>query len=343
MFIGLCGLKYSGRRTFASILREKYNFTIVKVSSEPSPPGTESILHFLNVDEMLEWVTERWRDDFVWPELEDVEEHEKVSKRPFFMLIEIKARVSDRMKRSKYEKIDQLIKEDDEQSFKGNGLMKSSPHAAYTFLNFSGIKELTASSEKLGLYHPERRAKLTRPDWDSYFMRIADFAALRTNCMKRGVGAVLVQDNRIISTGYNGTAGGLRNCSDGGCSRCNSNTKCGHSLDSCLCLHAEENALLEAGRSRTTGSTIYCTTAPCLSCARKICQMSVARVVYHRAYSLEHFTDKLFREAGIGFERFEGGMGKNVVIDCECEDEREDERGGEDEDECDGEGDLSME
>ena len=79
-------------------------------------------------------------------------------------------------------------------------------------------------------------------------MRLAEVAASRSNCMKRGIGAVIVQDNRVISTGYNGTPFGLINCNEGGCDRCNNNTAQGEELDKCLCLHAEESAVLEAGR-----------------------------------------------------------------------------------------------
>ena len=79
-------------------------------------------------------------------------------------------------------------------------------------------------------------------------MRLAEVAASRSNCMKRGIGAVIVQDNRVISTGYNGTPFGLINCNEGGCDRCNNNIAQGEELDKCLCLHAEESAVLEAGR-----------------------------------------------------------------------------------------------
>jgi dCMP deaminase len=65
---------------------------------------------------------------------------------------------------------------------------------------------------------------LVRPSFDLYFMRLAWLAATRSNCMKRGNGAVVVKDNRIVSTGYNGTPKGLINCNDGGCTRCNENT-----------------------------------------------------------------------------------------------------------------------
>ena len=68
---------------------------------------------------------------------------------------------------------------------------------------------------------------LVRPRWDTYFMRLAEVVASRTNCMKRAVGAVIVQDYRIVCTGYNGTPFGTLNCNEGGCERCNVNTRAG--------------------------------------------------------------------------------------------------------------------
>lgn len=92
-------------------------------------------------------------------------------------------------------------------------------------------------------------------------MQLSSLAAMRSNCMKRSVGCVLVREKRVISTGYNGTPRGMRNCNKGGCKRCNSSVKAGVGLDTCLCLHAEENALLEAGRDRVGGgATLYCNT-----------------------------------------------------------------------------------
>jgi dCMP deaminase len=92
-------------------------------------------------------------------------------------------------------------------------------------------------------------------------MQLANLAAQRSNCMKRSVGCVLVRDKRVISTGYNGTPRGLKNCNEGGCKRCNSASRAGVGLDTCLCIHAEENVLLEAGRERIGGGSIlYCNT-----------------------------------------------------------------------------------
>jgi len=76
-----------------------------------------------------------------------------------------------------------------------------------------------------------------RPTWDQYFMKIADIARRRSNCMKTSVGAVIVNDeNRVVSTGYNGTPKGIPSCYKLGCDRCNNNE--GKQLDQCLCLHA---------------------------------------------------------------------------------------------------------
>ncbi len=142
---------------------------------------------------------------------------------------------------------------------------------------------------------------LTRPDWDHYFMDIAHVAASRSNCSRRQVAAVLVRDRRIISTGYNGTPRGIRNCCDGGCPRCNSDTPSGHDLSACLCSHAEENAIVQAAYHgiAVKGATIYTTFSPCLQCAKMIINAGIVEVVYHQHYSIDDVSMKLLDEAGI--------------------------------------------
>jgi len=135
-------------------------------------------------------------------------------------------------------------------------------------------------------------------------MLLASLASRRSNCMKRRVGAILVRNNRILSTGYNGTARGLRNCNEGGCPRCNVGGVSGQALDECVCLHAEENALLEAGRDRIgEGTTLYCNTCPCLRCCVKIIQAGVREVVYHLGYKVDEASSNLFNEAGVKLRR----------------------------------------
>ena len=136
-------------------------------------------------------------------------------------------------------------------------------------------------------------------------MTLASLAARRSNCMRRQVGCVLVREKRVMSTGYNGTPRHITNCNEGGCPRCNDGGGGGTSLATCLCIHAEENALLEAGRERIgDGAVLYCNTCPCLTCSIKIVQVGITEVVYSQSYYMDADAAKLFKQAGIKLRQF---------------------------------------
>jgi len=140
-----------------------------------------------------------------------------------------------------------------------------------------------------------------RPGWDEYFMRIAGIVALRSNCMKRKVAALIVKDKRIISTGYNGTPRGVKNCNEGGCPRCNSLAASGTNLEECFCSHGEENAIVQAAYHGISlkDSTLYSTFAPCLICTKMIINAGIREVVYNLDYPLNDSAMRLLKEAGI--------------------------------------------
>ncbi|MBU0591864.1 AAA family ATPase [Candidatus Micrarchaeota archaeon] len=140
-----------------------------------------------------------------------------------------------------------------------------------------------------------------RPDWDSYFMQIAKVVASRSNCVKRKVAAIIVKDKRIISTGYNGTPRGTRNCNEGGCPRCNNFGESGKNLEDCLCSHGEENAIVQASYHGIgiKDSTIYTTFSPCLICTKMIINAGLKEVVYNVDYPINEVPLKLLREAGV--------------------------------------------
>lgn len=144
-----------------------------------------------------------------------------------------------------------------------------------------------------------------RPGWDEYFMKIAQVASMRSNCIKRKVGAVIVRDRRIISTGYNGTPRGTKNCSEGGCPRCNSLASSGTRLDECLCSHAEENAITQAAYHGTSvkDGILYTTFAPCLMCSKMIINSGIMEVVFHVDYPLNDTSFQLFQQAGVKIRR----------------------------------------
>ena len=144
-----------------------------------------------------------------------------------------------------------------------------------------------------------------RPDWDRYFMQIAKVVALRSNCMKRKVAALVVKDRRIISTGYNGTPRGVKNCNEGGCPRCYALGASGRDLEHCFCSHAEENAITQAAYHgiELKQATVYCTYSPCILCAKMIINAGVREVVFEGTYALEEVTTALFQEAGVQIRR----------------------------------------
>lgn len=140
-----------------------------------------------------------------------------------------------------------------------------------------------------------------RPDWDEYFMEIANVVALRSNCSRRHVAAVIVKDKRIISTGYNGTPRGIRNCCEGGCPRCSSDAPSGTGLTECLCSHGEENAIVQAAYHgiAVKDSTLYTTYSPCLLCAKMIINAGIREVVYKERYTIDETARKILIEAGV--------------------------------------------
>lgn len=128
------------------------------------------------------------------------------------------------------------------------------------------------------------RPVLKRPDFHEYFMGIAMAVRKRANCQGNRVGAIIVVDRRIVSTGYNGTPRGMPNCIDGGCHRCAHREQypSGVGYDLCICVHAEQNALLAAARFGIAidHSTLYTTMRPCFGCTKEMLQAGVDSVHY---------------------------------------------------------------
>ncbi len=169
--------------------------------------------------------------------------------------------------------------------------------ADFTLRNDGSVEELRAEVQRI----LERSFFFERPGWDEYFMNIARVVASRSNCVKRKVAAVVTKDRRIISTGYNGTPRGVRNCNEGGCPRCNRFAPEGARLDECLCSHGEENAITQSAYHGVSlqGATLYTTFSPCLICTKMIINAGIREVVYNANYPLIEVALALLREAGV--------------------------------------------
>ena len=127
---------------------------------------------------------------------------------------------------------------------------------------------------------------LARPDKAHYFLLIALAARTRADCLGRRVGAVITREGRVLSTGYNGTPFGMANCSDGGCHRCSQRTADaslrGGAYDICICVHAEQNAILTAARfgQGILGGSLTSTMQPCFGCLKEMLQAGIEEVQY---------------------------------------------------------------
>lgn len=340
MLIGLCGGICAGKSSIASYLVEAHSFTRVRLArgaaatpeveksassahvpcSEPDPVDQQHT--FPDVDALLDFVTLRWRERWVTSDIWDDRVVDALLRRPFFLLVSVDAPVSVRWQRFRDRcatkqltppTLEDFVRRNDDHLFAPRtGLSALFQRAHIKLLNSTeSIHSLREAIRSLDLTDEAR----LRPSWDQYFMQLADLAAHRSNCMKRRVGCCIVREKRVISTGYNGTPRGMTNCNEGGCPRCNNAAKGGVGLSTCLCLHAEENALLEAGRDRIGESAIlYCNTCPCLTCSVKITQVGISEVVYNQGYLVDTQTAEIFAESGVRLRQFSPPTGGLVDL-----------------------------
>lgn len=344
MLIGICGTICSGKHTTAEYLVQYHGFLRLHLPSQAGHTTSSQLqsddtkrflpsvtdekgtrgLTFPDVDNLLDFVTKRWREHWVLTDVENEDALELLLRRPFFLLLNVDApvtlrfrRFNERCARRELEplSLEEFVDANDRLLY---GSLSSA--SADQFTSRIGTASLHARSH-LQLQNTYSTTKSyfdflatldlpsesrLRPPWDAYFMHLAHLASLRSNCMKRRVGCVLTLNSRILSTGYNGTPRGLTNCNQGGCPRCNnSGSTGGAALSTCLCLHAEENALLEAGRERIReGAVLYCDTCPCLTCSVKIAQVGVKEVVYSQGYNMDESSRRVLAEAGVKLRQY---------------------------------------
>lgn len=158
-----------------------------------------------------------------------------------------------------------------------------------------------------------------RPDRHTYFMGIAMAVRERADCLGQKVGALIVLDDRIVATGYNGTPRKMVNCSEGGCLRCANRGKkypSGTAYDLCICVHAEQNAILSAARFGISvqGGTLYTTTQPCFGCLKEMLQARIAAVYYMHPWRSPRDAEQESQYHKL-LEQFENGVHRLDVHD----------------------------
>ncbi len=144
-----------------------------------------------------------------------------------------------------------------------------------------------------------------RPPYDEYFMEMAHVVSKRSTCLRRKVGAILVKDKHILSTGYNGAPKGFKHCSEVGCIREKKDIPSGERHELCRGLHAEQNAIIQAAvfGVSITNSTLYCTSTPCVVCVKMLINAGVKEIIYSGEYP-DDLAKKMLRESNLKIKRF---------------------------------------
>jgi dCMP deaminase len=158
--------------------------------------------------------------------------------------------------------------------------------------------------------------KVTRPNIDEYFLKIASVVAERATCRRHHVGAVAMKDKHILATGYNGAPAGLSDCLELGCLRDEQKIPSGTRHEICRGIHAEQNAIIQASLHGVSleGATVYVTHSPCILCAKMLVNAKIKRFVTFGEYADNAFM-YLFQEAGITFELKDKPAAKITYLD----------------------------
>jgi len=143
--------------------------------------------------------------------------------------------------------------------------------------------------------------KNKRPSWDEYFIKIAALVSERSTCLRHHVGAIIVKDRRILTTGYNGAPAGTKDCLELGCLRNQLGIPSGERHEICRAIHAEQNAIIQAAKYGidVSGATIYCTHTPCIICAKMMINAGIKKIVTYGNYPDIGGVKELLKEAKV--------------------------------------------
>ena len=150
---------------------------------------------------------------------------------------------------------------------------------------------------------------MNRPEWHDYFLKITQDVAQRATCVKRKVGAVIVKENRILSTGYNGTPKGFVHCSEETCIRKQMNVPSGQRHELCRGLHAEQNAIIQAAWHgvKISGGVMYCTYQPCVICAKMMINAGIIELIYAGGYP-DELAAEMLKESKLKVIKYSGKL-----------------------------------
>jgi dCMP deaminase len=332
VIIGLCGYNASGKGEVANILKEKnyIYFSLSDIIREECEKrnlekNRENLVAIGNelrenfganyfgkkILEKINLERKNGKTDFIVDSIRNQKEVEELKTDDEFTLIGINAPIKLRFERSQTRgrnenaiTLEEFIKQEDKENSSNENAQQLDivyKMADKYIYNDGSLEEL---KQRLNFVLTHERKK--RPNWDQYFMNIADVVASRASCLRRNVGAILVKDKQIIATGYNGPPKGHPTCDElGGCLRDLAKVPSGQRFEISRAVHAEQNAISQAAENgiSTKGATLYCTTYPCVLCIRTIINAGIKKVVYKEFYPDDGTTD-IAKRSGLEMIQF---------------------------------------
>jgi len=157
---------------------------------------------------------------------------------------------------------------------------------------------------------------IERPSYDDYFIEMAYIVSKRSTCIRRKVGAILVKDKHILSTGYNGAPKGHKHCSIMGCLREKTNVPSGERHEICRGLHAEQNVIIQAAvfGIQIKNSVLYCTNTPCVVCAKMLINAGVKEIIFSGDYP-DDLAKQILEESNIKLRKLKNKNNKINLLE----------------------------
>jgi len=313
MIIGLTGTIGSGKGVVANFLKEK-GFVYLSLSDELRALASEKKIQLTrenlqNLGNLMreengpgflaQLVVEKIKNqkysNAIVDAIRNPAEVKELKKLKNFFLISVDAplelrfeRIKERKRESdpisieEFQKIDARDKGIGEKET-GQGVGICMLQADFNLINNGELEEM---NQKVSDLYKQLIRKIPRPSWDEYFMKVAALVAERSTCLRHHIGAVIVKDKKIVTTGYNGAVKGVADCTQLGCIKDQQNLASGIGYETCRAVHAEQNAIVHASilGISINGTSLYCTHTPCMICAKLIVNSGIKEVISYQDF-----------------------------------------------------------
>ncbi len=330
MIIGITGTLGAGKGKIVDFLKEKgfehysvREYLTQEIKKRELPLNRDSMVSIANelreknspsfIAEELYKQAKKIKKNCIIESIRTIGEVEALKSKGDFYLIAVDALPETRYERtllrqSETDKISyQKFLEDEKRERTSNEKHKQNLEACMEradilILNNNGVGELQQKVEKI---YEKISSENTKPSWDEYFIKMASLVAERSTCLRHHVGAVIVKDKRVLTTGYNGAARGKKDCLELGCNKDKLSLASGMGYEECRAIHAEQNAIIQSGLHGIVikDSSLYLTHTPCRMCAKEIVQVGINEIITYQDFEGDNGAKKYLLDSGIKIKK----------------------------------------